>query len=86
MSHVDELPDTAKDIAAEMRHDLIFTKVLDLTLSGWPKFVPNPDLRSFFVRKDDLSTDQGCVLWGSRVIMPPKFRQRLLSVLHDGHP
>ncbi|KAG1941992.1 retrotransposable element [Pimephales promelas] len=26
------------------------------------------------------------ILWGSRVIIPPKYRERLLSELHEGHP
>lgn len=74
-----------KDIAEETRRDPILSNVLDLTLTGWPKFVPNPNLRPFYERKDQLSTDQGCVLWGSRVVMPPKYRRRLLSDLHEGH-
>lgn len=87
VSPVDDLPVSATDIATETRHDPILSKVLDLTLSGWPKFLPNPDLKPFHVRKDELSTDQGCILWGSRVIIPPKYRQRLLSDLQsDGHP
>lgn len=86
VSHIDELPVSAKDIAEETRHDPLLSKVLDLTLSGWPRFVQNPELKPFCMRKDQLSTDQGCVLSGSRVIIPPKFRRRLLSDVHDGHP
>ncbi|RXN17967.1 integrase core domain [Labeo rohita] len=86
ISHVEELPVSAKDIAEETRRDPILSKVLDLTLTGWPKFVPNPNLKPFYERKDQLSTDQGCVLWGSRVVIPPKYRRRLLSDLHEGHP
>lgn len=85
VSHVDELPVSAKDIAEETRDDPILSKVLDLTLSGWPKFLPNPDLKPFYLRKDQLSTGHGCIVWGSRVVIPPKFRQRLLSDVRDGH-
>ena len=74
VSHIDELPVSAKDIAEETRRDPLLSKVLDLTLSGWPKFVQNPELKPFCMRKDQLSTDQGCILWGSRVIIPPKNR------------
>ena len=28
---------------------------------------------------------QGCVMWGNRVIVPPKLRQRVLEELHTGH-
>lgn len=43
ISHVEELPD-------QTRCDLL-PKVLDLTLTGWPKFVPNPNLKPFKKRK-----------------------------------
>lgn len=51
ISHVEELPVSANDIAAETRCDPILSKVLDLTLTGWPKFVPDPNLRPFHERK-----------------------------------
>ncbi|XP_029139135.1 uncharacterized protein K02A2.6-like, partial [Protobothrops mucrosquamatus] len=28
----------------------------------------------------------GCILWGSRVIVPSSFRPRVLESLHEGHP
>ena len=28
---------------------------------------------------------QGCVMWGNRVIVPPKLRQEVLEELHTGH-
>ncbi len=37
ISHVEELPISAKDIAEETRRDPILSKVLDLTLTRWPK-------------------------------------------------
>ncbi|KAL0151789.1 hypothetical protein M9458_052940 [Cirrhinus mrigala] len=86
VSHLDELPVCAKDIATETRRNPLFSKVLDLTLSGWPSHITDEHLKPFYVRKDQLSTDQGCILWGSRVIIPPKYRERLLSELHEGHP
>ncbi len=86
VSHLEELPVCAKDIATETRRNPLLSKVLDLTLSGWPSHVTGEHLKPFHVRKDQLSTDQGCILWGSRVIIPPKYRERLLSELHEGHP
>ncbi|XP_036845205.1 uncharacterized protein K02A2.6-like [Oncorhynchus mykiss] len=86
ISLIDELPISASDIAEETRKDPVLSKVLDLTLGGWPTFVNDDNLRPFIDKKDQLSTDQGCVLWGSRVVVPPKFQRRLLSDMHEGHP
>lgn len=83
ISHVEELLVSAKDIAEETKRDPILSKVLDLTLTRWPsQFLPNP----FYEKRGQLSTDQGYVLWGSRVVIPPKYRRRLLSDLHEGDP
>lgn len=32
------------------------------------------------------STFRGCVLWGSRVVIPPQIRQAVLQELHERHP
>ena len=37
-------------------------------------------------RKLELSVQQGCLLWGSRVIIPKPGRAQILALLHDGHP
>ncbi|GAA6075365.1 uncharacterized protein K02A2.6-like, partial [Tachysurus ichikawai] len=79
VSHIDELPICAKYISTETRRNPLLSKLLDLTLSGWPNYVTDEHLKPFLVRKDQLSTDQGCII-------PPKYRERLLSELHEGHP
>lgn len=78
ISHVEELPVLAKDIADQTRCDLL-SKILDLTLTGWPKFVPNPNLKPFNKRKISFPQTKD-------VFTPPKYRRRLLSDLHEGHP
>lgn len=83
---IDELPVTASDIAAEVRRDPVLGKVLDFTLNGWPERINDKALEAFHIRRHELSTEQGCVLWGLRVIIPEKFRNRMLDELHEEHP
>jgi hypothetical protein len=45
-----------------------------------------PSLTAFATRKDELTVEGGCVLWGMRVVIPKKWRERLLSELHRDHP
>ena len=33
----------------------------------------------------ELSIENGCVLWGSRVVIPPRFHEQLLNELHLEH-
>ena len=34
----------------------------------------------------ELSVQNGCVLWGSSVVVPPPGRAPILRLLHEGHP
>ncbi|XP_032997803.1 uncharacterized protein K02A2.6-like [Lacerta agilis] len=52
---------------------------------GWPE-KPGPEFSSFTARKDELSSHRGCILWGSRVIVPPSLRRKVLEGLHVSHP
>lgn len=40
----------------------------------------------YFTRHLELSVQDGCVLWGARVIIPPKGYTMLLKLLHQSHP
>ena len=35
--------------------------------------------------KDSLTVDQGCILWGTRVVIPHKLRTNMLRELHETH-
>lgn len=36
--------------------------------------------------KTELSVEDGCLLWGSRVVIPPQARDEVLTELHEAHP
>ena len=83
-----ESPLNAPMISQETRHDPILSQVVQFVLKGWPtKLAPDKiDLKPYFNRKTELSVDRGCLLWGSRVVIPPKYHEAVLSELHDMHP
>ena len=85
-SGLEELPVDAKDISRETRRDPVLARVLNYTLTGWPNYVSSEELKPYFTRRHELTADQGCVLWGMRVIIPPSLRNRLLQELHEEHP
>ena len=51
ISYLEELPVTARDIAAATRKDLVLARVYDFTLHGWPQALDDPVLQPFFSRK-----------------------------------
>ncbi|XP_026569425.1 uncharacterized protein K02A2.6-like [Pseudonaja textilis] len=81
-----KLPVTAEDIAAHSKKDKIIAQVLDWVGRGWPETQCTTDFVPFKTRQQELSKLQGCLLWGTRVVIPASLRVPILKVLHEGHP
>ena len=77
---------TAAQIEAWTDHDPILSRVRRLILNGWTASDTDPNLKPYFNRKHELSTHDGCVLWSSRVVVPPPGRHIILQQLHECHP
>lgn len=84
MLQMEPLPMTSAQISKETRNDPLLSRVYDSTVNGWPARA-DTELSDYSTRKDQLTVCQGCVMWGSRVIVPPKLRPKVLNSLHDGH-
>ncbi len=85
VKQIESLPVTSTDLAKATRTDPILSQVYASTLNGWPSEV-NDELQPFRTRREELTVEAGCVLWGTRVIIPSKLRQKLLNELHRDHP
>jgi transposase InsO family protein len=87
---IDELEDcsvlSARQIRDWTRRDPVLAHVHDYLLRGWPQQDRSPELNPYRIRKDELSVQDGCVLWGARVVVPQKGRQQVLQELHTAHP
>ena len=62
----------------------VLAKVTQYLDTEWPNQV-SEDLRPYFHRKNELSVEQDCILWGARVIIPPKGREEMMKELHQEH-
>ena len=79
------LPVTAKDIASRTAKDKILSRVSTCVHHGtWPFPIPD-ELAPYHRKKEELTLQDGCILWGKRVIIPQKLQSRLLDELHVGH-
>ena len=47
---------------------------------------PRSSIRPYTARKLELSVHDGCILWGSRVIVPKPGQQKIMDELHSTHP
>ena len=66
--------------------DPLPSRELDFVMTGWPEKCDEEELRPYHICSQELSCEQSCVLWGSRVIIPQVFREKMLKELHWEHP
>ena len=61
-------------------------QVLQKVQQGWGDKCPDLGLQPFYIRRDELSTHNGCILWRNREVVPARGQQQLLEDLHTAHP
>ena len=56
-------------------------------MHGWPQGVNDGDeeMKKYFQKRNELSVEQGILMWGFRVIIPKMFRKQLLEDIHGSH-
>ena len=64
--------------------DPILSCVRRFILTGWPDHSLGEKYHPYTSRKQELSELDGCVLWASRVVVPPPGRQLVLDESHPG--
>lgn len=52
----------SKEVKREILHDVLLNVVYEMTMTGWPKNVEQKDLKSYFLRRNEISIHQGCLL------------------------
>lgn len=88
VEYLDTTPLSCAKIKLWTDHDPVLSRIRKWVQEGWPKEFKegSPELQPFIRRRDELSTEGGCILWGSRVIVPLKGRKQALKILHEAHP
>ena len=84
VSQIENLPVTAKEISKETQRNATLSRVYQYAITGWNK--PSDDtLMPFYTRRNEITIQNGCLMWGIRVIIPTKFQQKVLDTLHASH-
>ena len=85
VSQIASLPVTASQLQTATRTDILLSKVMRYTKHGWPNEV-SAALLPFQRKQQEITVENGCLLWGIRVLVSTKLRTKLLDELHQGHP
>ena len=82
------VPVQSDEIARKTARDVQLSQVFRYIQDGWPE-ITKPDnrdaLKPYYDRKDELTTQNGCILWGLRVVISPGLRERVMALLHKTH-
>lgn len=81
----DDFPFDAEHIAAETSKDKTLSQVTHYVQRGWPGKVKGADLHTYWLHRMELSLQDGCLLLGNRVVVPPPLRAATLRALHKAH-
>ena len=76
---------TSQMIQKETRVDLALSLVYGFIIGRWP-IVVDPTFAPFKSKRDELTTQQGCILWGTRAVVPSPLQAKFLQELRDTHP
>ena len=71
-------------VVRETAKDPILSQLMRFVKEGWPHAF-SEELKDFKKLENSLSTENGCVFYGLRVIIPSTLRNHILKLLHLGH-
>ncbi|XP_011858075.1 PREDICTED: uncharacterized protein K02A2.6-like [Vollenhovia emeryi] len=85
--NIEMLPVTLKEIRTATARDKVLSKVLSFISSKWPNSIgkEDEDLHSYFRKREELTIQQGVIMWGIRVVIPYTLQKKLLQSLHETH-
>lgn len=73
-------------IQSEIKKDKVLCDILRFCRDGWPLTnVLGEKYEPYFRRRNELSIDKECLLWGYRVIIPSNVKDQVMKELHASH-
>ncbi|XP_053278106.1 uncharacterized protein K02A2.6-like [Pleuronectes platessa] len=81
---VSNTPVTSAYVKKFTRTDPAMSEVMDIITHGRERELSD-SLKPYLVRRNKLTVQAGCLLWGFRVIILPPLRKQVLEELHSGH-
>ena len=84
MDAVNSSPVTAAHIKQWTSKDPMLSKVKDLVLRG--HYGKEESIAPYQRFWSELSVQDGCLLRGNRIVVPPEGRDKVMELLHLGHP
>ena len=80
-------PITLERIREHTEKDLTMRLLKQTIYEGWPdqKSECRPELREYWLMREDLGVEDGLIFKCQRLVIPPVLRKNAISVIHQGH-
>ena len=84
--HLPATEQRVTEIREYQKADGVCQKIVVYCQSGWPeKSSLPPELKPYYQVAAELTVQKGLILRGSRMVIPPPMRKRVLDKVHTGH-
>lgn len=77
---------TEELIRNQTSKDKVLSKVLNCIKTGWRNLNFDQEMQHFYRKRDELSVENGILMWQGRMIIPQVSQRSVLTYLHRGHP
>ena len=67
---LESLPVSIDQVRKATRSDPILSRVLEYALTGWPTEVTSEAIKPYFNKRNEITVEENCLLWGMRVVIP----------------
>ncbi|XP_063363538.1 uncharacterized protein LOC134652296 [Cydia amplana] len=83
---LENIPLTKHELQKQTLKDKTLNIIKNYIITHWPdkKDLSN-ELHTFYEKRDQISYEDGILLWNGRLVIPETLRPQILEMLHDGH-
>ena len=86
MVALEHSPVTSIEVKRETERDPVLVRVKEFLIHGWPdELQVDSEFQPYKSKMNELTIEDGCILWGGRVVIPPKLQEKVLGDLHLSH-
>lgn len=79
-----DFPITTIEVRKATNSDQTLQRVKGYVLNGWPQ-KPDENIKHYFIKRNCLATEDDCLFYGERILIPFAMRKQVLALLHDTH-
>ena len=72
-------------LARESAKDRVISNVMRYVREGWPHTIDSEEVLHYKRLADSLVVENGCLLFGARIVIPASLRSKVLQLIHLGH-